>query len=236
MDDLPLSFSTPSEDEIAVNVLTGGVSPYAALSFPSKFHFFLKYTTFDCCSKSDLDTWVTNFLWFLKKVSYSCGGKPLVIKSPVHMGRLKIFRELFPRARYIFIHRDPITVFQSSAHLIQSYFTYCFLSTPSNLELTDYIIEQHKLLYEAYLRDKDHLVPGSLCEVSFTELEDDPERCLERIYLQFQWSSFEKTHNRMKKYISQLGNFKKNDHTSLQPSLRCKVEASCSDVKKMFGY
>lgn len=134
MDNMDLSFSTPAEDEIAVNCLTGGISPYCCLSFMSHFRQLLTYCTFEDASDSDREEWCSKFIYFLKKVSLSSATKaaavdcttrtapkPLLIKSPVHIGRLPILLRLFPGAKFIFIHRDPLTVFQSSAHMADTY-------------------------------------------------------------------------------------------------------------------
>jgi hypothetical protein len=126
MDAMPLSFTTPAEDEIAVNVLTGGVSPYAAVTFMPRYRELLPYCTFEGCSQADIDAWCRSFLWFLRKVTLAAGGgrggRPLLIKSPVHMGRVPLLLRLFPRAKFIFIHRDPLEVFQSNAHMADTYF------------------------------------------------------------------------------------------------------------------
>jgi hypothetical protein len=45
------------------------------------------------------------------QVTYWAGGsKPLLIKSPVHTGRIKLLLRLFPKARFLYIHRNPIKV------------------------------------------------------------------------------------------------------------------------------
>lgn len=47
--------------------------------------------------------------------------KPLLIKSPVHTARIGLFLDMFPRARFIYIHRHPHHVFLSAAHSEWSY-------------------------------------------------------------------------------------------------------------------
>lgn len=41
----------------------------------------------------------------------------LLIKSPVHTGRVKTLLSIFPDAQFIYIHRNPYEVFQSALHL-----------------------------------------------------------------------------------------------------------------------
>jgi hypothetical protein len=237
MDNLPLNFSTPAEDEIAVNVITGGISPYASLSFMPRYKHYLRYCTFEDCTEesSEMEIWIKSFLWFLKKVSFASGGKRLVIKSPVHMGRIKIFLKLFPKSNFVFIHRDCVKVFQSNVHMAQTYFSYCYLTAASNQDITSYILEQHRLLYKAYLEDRDRIPAEALFEISFDELENDASGTLEKIYNTFGWDNLADTQSRLKEYLCQLENFRKNDHIKLDPKLLKRVQSSCQFVMKRFG-
>lgn len=36
--------------------------------------------------------------------------KPLLIKSPVHTARIGLLLDMFPRARFVYIHRHPLQV------------------------------------------------------------------------------------------------------------------------------
>ena len=40
----------------------------------------------------------------------SCSPKPLLIKSPVHTARVGLLLDMFPRARFVYIHRHPLQV------------------------------------------------------------------------------------------------------------------------------
>lgn len=236
MDDMPLSFNTPAEDEIAVNMLTGGISPYACLTFMTRYKNILHYCTFENCTDDDREAWLESFLWFLKKVSFVSGGRPLIIKSPVHIGRFHIFKKIFPRAKFVFIHRDPITVFLSSAHMIQEYFTFCYLARPTDEELTEYILDQHALLYDVYFRERDSIPYGSLAEISFAELDADPISTMQKVYRSLQWTDFNIVAPSLQEYCCQLEGFKKNDHAPLLPSLRTRLERALGPVMVRLGY
>lgn len=235
MDNLPLNFDTPAEDEIAVNVLSGGISPYAALSFMPNYRRLLQYCTFENCP-AELSLWKQSFIKFLKKISYACGGKPLVIKSPVHMGRIKTILELFPQAKFIMIHRHPVTVFKSSAHMIQEYFTYCFLAETTRSQLTDYILMQHQLLYKSYFENRNLIPSESLQEISFTQLEQDPHGVIKEVYKKFEWAGIDDMPHRIQGYLDHLGDFKKNDHKQISPDLHDRIEECCREMMEEFGY
>lgn len=52
----------------------------------------------------------------------SSAPKPLLIKSPVHTARVALLLRLFPRARFVYVHRDPLTTFASAAHMANTYY------------------------------------------------------------------------------------------------------------------
>lgn len=116
MDNMPLSFATPAEDEIATNVLSAGASPYLSIVFMRRWRELGSLLTFEGPGgAAAFARWRSSFLWFLKKVTLRYGGaapKPLLIKSPVHAGRVRALLSIFPEARFIYIHRHPLEVCQ----------------------------------------------------------------------------------------------------------------------------
>lgn len=233
MDSLPLNFSTPAEDEIATNVISGGISPYAALSFMPRYKHYLQYASFKGCTQKEIDRWKESFLWFLKKVSFLNKGKPLIIKSPPHTARVDILRHIFPKARFVWIHRNPKDVFISSCHMAQEYFTRCFLTDTTNEQLTNYTLEQHRLIYDEIFDNRKHIHS----EISFEELEQRPFDTLEKIYKDL---GMDKQLDRQKaqSYLDALSfsGFKKNDHKNIEPNLLQRINDSMAYVSNELHY
>ena len=70
-----------------------------------------KYLTFREASLDEIARWQSALKWFVQKLAYSKGNRPLVLKSPAHTGRVRLLLEAFPEARFIHIHRNPYDVF-----------------------------------------------------------------------------------------------------------------------------
>lgn len=174
--------------------------------------------------------WLQAFLWFLKKVTLRSGPadgsigsdtndagsptgtKPLLIKSPVHTARVELLLRLFPRARFIYLHRDPYPVFCSAAHMAQSYYPYTALQRLEPQDVARFVMDQFVLLHETYQADRKLIPEGRLMEVAFEDLDRDPVGTVSQIYSGFGWTGLERLEPRLRQYTASLSGFKKNDH------------------------
>ena len=56
--------------------------------------------------------------YFLKKIQFAAGGahRRLLLKSPVHTARVKLLREMFPKAAFMVVHRHQSSFVQGGHH------------------------------------------------------------------------------------------------------------------------
>ena len=152
------------EDELATNVLSGGVSPYAAICALRREAWvpLLPLWTLreeDGASVADAAAWKASFLWFCRKLQYRAGAsKRLLLKSPVHTARVATLCELFPRASFVCVHRDPYAIFASSLNMAQKYFGFSALCLPPSEDVLEYVLAQFELMHRAYIRDATQLL------------------------------------------------------------------------------
>jgi hypothetical protein len=117
----------------------------------------------------------------------------LLLKSPCHTGRIRHLLKLYTKAHFVFIHRHPIEMFLSSAHLANTTYGFMYLQQPRDGDLKEYILRQAEILLEEYIScvedtcsdgGEQWLVRGkNLVEVSFEELTDNPyETIKSKIY------------------------------------------------------
>jgi hypothetical protein len=167
----------------------------------------------------------------------------LLLKSPCHTGRIRHLLKLYPHAQFVYIHRDPIEVFLSSAHMANTTYGYMFLQQPNEGDLKEYILRQGEILMEEYIScvedgvDDQLKLGKNLVEVSFQDLTQNPYGTIESIYHNLEGmekvfsddsalssSSYPK---RLKKYCeSDLKNYKRNkfDSSMLGDELRQEIK------------
>ena len=82
MDNMALSFDAPQEDELAISVLSSGISPYMPLSFMTDEPSFRPYFSFRSAPAAATARWVASFLYMCRKLTIRAAGKRLLLKSP----------------------------------------------------------------------------------------------------------------------------------------------------------
>ena len=114
-DNVVLRMDVPYEDEF-VAWHTTGLTPLMSWNFPRAATRYDRYLTFREATDGEVLRWKSDLLRFLKKLTLKYG-RPLILKSPPHTGRIKLLLELFPDARFVHLHRNPYTIFLSTRNL-----------------------------------------------------------------------------------------------------------------------
>ena len=192
MDDMDLSLDVPQEDELAVSVLSAGTSPYMPLTFMTAEPSFRPYFAFKHPEVApQRQRWIDCFTHVLRKLSYRCGGKRLLLKSPVHTARVDLLLELFPDAQFIYIHRHPEQVYMSACHMANTAYWYMYLATPTDEQIHEFILSQFVTLWREYAEARERVPNGNLVEVCYDELAQDPIGTVGRIYKALSLDGFE---------------------------------------------
>lgn len=180
MDNMSIGFESPQEDEFALS-LVAGKSYYMAFSFPQAEAYYERYLTLQNVSSEERQQWQETLQWLLRKLTLKYR-RQLVLKSPPHTARIRLLLELFPRARFIHIHRHPYRVFQSMQRYFATAGWLSYLQKPNLQAIDTGILRRYKILYDAYFEQKDLIPAGQFCDVRFSDLEQDPIRQLKTIY------------------------------------------------------
>lgn len=242
MDNLPLHWGTPQEDEIATNVLSAGASSYMCTHFPRAHARFLRFVSFEHPDAADaLEHWRNAFLFFCRKLMLRARpGQRLLLKSPVHTGRMRLLDSLFGgSARFILVHRDPHEVFRSNhAALMKRYIRPCAaLQRFSAGDAQRYILAQGALLHRLFVRDAKVLPPGRVALVRFEELVHDPVRAMrEAVYRPLGMDIPAELGEKLQMHALQASDFQQNTCGPVTQAQRGVVLRQWADMFDDFGY
>ena len=94
-------------------------------------------------------------------------------KNPPHTGKVKTLVEMFPNAKFIYLIRNPYTVFESSRSFFSQTIEPLELNSIPMEEMEQNILYAYRELYDAYQQQKKYIPEGNLFEVKFEEFEKD---------------------------------------------------------------
>ena len=113
-----------------------------------------RYLLFDKVTPEELRVFEETFTKLIKISLWNTGGSQFLSKNPPHTGRVRELVKMFPNAKFIYLMRNPYTVFEST----RSFFTNTIQPlklqdiTPAELEAN--ILDIYAKLYHKYEADK----------------------------------------------------------------------------------
>ena len=160
-----------------------------------------------------------------------------LLKSPYNTARIKTLREMFPRARFVHIHRDPFTVYRSNMHMAREAHVLNQLQDPD--KETSYearFLENYHDMESAFYRDARESSAGTVAEVAFAQLEQAPIPQIERIYAEVGLEFTPQYRARLERYLEGLGEYRKTQHKPLPEFERRRIAAVMQKFLLRWGY
>lgn len=233
MDNVAFFSEAPHEDEFALAAISG-ISPYMRWWFPLTADDH--YAAFDPqrLDPEALLLWKESLVLFLKKVTLSEGGR-IVLKSPPHLGRVRTLVEMFPKAQFIHIVRNPYVVYLSTHKLWRDSLSHCHLQIPGPEFVDEAILSLYTELFSLFERDRHLITPGALHELKFEDLEEDPVASLARLYEDLGLPGFSTFKPRVLSYLASLADYQKNEYRLSEADCQ-KVRERWGDIFDRYGY
>lgn len=221
MDNMPMKFTSPQEDEFAPLLMTL-TSLYLGTSFPGREANYDRYLTFHDVERAEVEDWKAAFILFCKKVTMG-DQRALLLKSPPHTARIRTILEMFPDARFLHIHRDPYRVFQSQRHFFDTAGWYTYLQKPDLSVIDAGILSRHEAMYDAYFDDLPLVAKDRIHEIRFDALEADPVGEIRKAYVQLSLDDFRSFEPKLQSYVDSLKGYKKNSFADLDLATKATV-------------
>ncbi len=211
-DNMELAVDLPQEEEFAL----ANMMPYTYYNFwflPRHMQeYATKYLLFDDIAPEELRTFEETFVKLIKISLWNTGGTQFLSKNPPHTGRVRELVKMFPNAKFIYLMRNPYTVFEST----RSFFT----NTIQPLKLQDItpealeqgILDVYDRLYRKYQADKGAIPEGNLIEVKFEDFEADALGMTERIYRTLSLPGWDESRQAIERYVGSKRGYKKNKY------------------------
>ena len=119
-DGVELNIVFPQEDEFAFSNLQDNAY-YNFFYFPSMYRsFYDKCVRLNSLNEKEIGLWYSSYEKLLKKALIDSKGERLIVKNPVNTARIDKILKLWPDARFLYIYRNPITVFHSTRRFLSA--------------------------------------------------------------------------------------------------------------------
>ena len=175
------------------------------------------------------------FMRLVKVSLWNTNGTQYLSKNPPHTGRVKTLLEMFPNAKFIYLKRNPYTVFESTRSFFTNTIQPLRLQDITNEQIEANFIEVYRRLFYKYEEEK-HLIPeGNLVEVKFEDFEADAMAMTEHIYKSLSIPGFEAAAPAISQYIGGKKGYKKNKYKYDDRTVRL-VEENWKFALDQWGY
>jgi omega-hydroxy-beta-dihydromenaquinone-9 sulfotransferase len=182
MDDVPLRVDLPQEDEIALACM-GAPSFFNCFYFPSMMtEIFAAEVLLDGVSADDEKLWRTSLYYYLAKVAARSPGRRLLLKNPAHSARIAKLRALFPDAKFIHIHRDPLEVVASTRKTYRRMLPVLALQRYDLAAVDEHIIWSYGRLMDRLSESLAKLPSGDFAQVRYADLASNPIATVAQVY------------------------------------------------------
>jgi protein-S-isoprenylcysteine O-methyltransferase Ste14 len=233
MDNMRVGWDRPQEDEWALCTM-GVPTPYAAVAFPRRLPHHPEHADLKGLGPKARRRWKRDFLWFLRCVSVA-SPKRLVLKSPLSTSRIEILLEMFPRARFVHVVRDPYSVYPSTVRL------WTRLAADHGLQglpaegFEEFVLAGLESMYRSFESARHALDPRRLCEVRYEDLVADPVGQMQRIYEELDLGGFDQVRPGIEKYCDENREYQPNRH-QLSPAEQEKVSRRWREFIERYDY
>jgi omega-hydroxy-beta-dihydromenaquinone-9 sulfotransferase len=235
MDNVRMAAAEPQEDEWALCSLTGRCA-MMHLMFPRTERLYDRYLTLRDLPADELDEWMGNLSTFIRKVGYRNPGKPVVLKSPAHTGRVRTLLRMFPDARFVHIHRHPYEVFASCRFTMQKVAEWCALQRPVFPDMDGDLLDQFRDIFAAFFEDVPLIPKGRFHECSYDALSTDPLGTLRRMYESLGLPEFAAAEPAIAEYLGTLKDYQKNRFAPLPDELKRRIATTLPRCFSEWGY
>ena len=208
-DNIKLHVDYPQEDDFSLSNILPAF--YEFFYFPDAYKALFDETVlFKNSSDKDIKNWQDVYNKLIIKAKANTDGKNVIMKNPVNSARVNKILELYPKARFIHIYRNPVVVYLSTKKFFQELIPTLQLQKTSPEQIQNMIFDLYTMLMQAYFEQKSLIPQDQLIEISFESFERDPMNYLADIYQQLDIGDWQLAAPYFEAYLQDMVGYRKN--------------------------
>lgn len=234
-DNVSMDMDFPQEEDFGMMNMQPSTI-YKFFLFPAEFDRIVEEELFTGnLPREALSKWKTAYLEMIAKASFNSGGTRYTGKNPCHLARIRLLLEMFPGAKFIFIHRHPHKVIESLYHFILSIFPGIRLQDVPGDFSREQVLSLYLKMMNAYFNDRDQIPPSNLIEIKMDDFLGDIKGGLRRIYEKFGLGNYETMIPRIDRFLTENPYPEHHVHSPDPGTIRL-VDQQASEIMSRLGY
>jgi len=236
MDNMEWPMDAPQEEEIPLAKMTP-YSWYLQFLFPQQaITTFDRYVLMNGAPQKARNEFKAKYLYLLRVASLQSGGRRLLLKNPVNTARVPLLLELFPNAKFVFIHRSPLEVFPSTINLHRKILELTALQTYSDDDIERNVIEIYRRVMQRYQLDAAAVPKGQLIEIGYDDVVRDPMGTLASVYDALDLDGFGEAQAPIQGHMATVSGYERNQFPELSDRVIELVEREWEVGFRTWGY
>lgn len=233
-DDVMLHADYPTEEE---NPLATMSLESASLSFyfPKDETYYKKYVLSEGVSSREKKAWQKSYTSLMNQIRLKFPSRQLLIKNPHNTGRIKELIELYPKAKFIYLFRNPYEVFPSTVLMYDKVVQTQYLQDYSMEETNQKVFYYYRTIIDRYIKTKNLIPEDQIIEINYHSLIADPLQKVQEIYDHWNWSLEKDTEDEMKSFIRGQSGYKFNKH-NISDKVREQINKDLSFVFEEYDF
>jgi hypothetical protein len=139
---------------------------------------------------------------FLQHLQFRKAGARWILKAPAHMFAAPAMLSIYPDARFVQIHRDPLEAVSSVSSLV-TILRRVFSDSVDPVQVGHDALVYWSRALTTFLRARDQLPSERVCDLYYSDIRRDPIAAVRRVYEYFGWSISSDIEQRMANALAQ---------------------------------
>lgn len=234
-DNVDMDMDFPQEEEFGLMNLQPH-SIYKFFLFPNDFDQIIQNEVFTAeLSDKEMKKWKKHYSNLLAKALINSKGTRFISKNPCNITRIKLLKEMYPGAKFIFIYRNPYKVVESFYRFILEVYPGVQLQgVPADFSRKN-VARMYDLIMRSYLKEREYFSDSEIIEIRMEDFIADIKGNLQDLYDKFSLGNFGLVEKDIDAYLEKNKRLS-NDKYNVQKETIDLVNQKFPDIVKILGY
>jgi sulfotransferase family protein len=138
----------------------------------------------------------------LQHLQFRRSAERWVLKAPAHMFAAPALLSIYPDARFVQLHRDPLEAVASVSSLV-TILRRVFSDSVDPVQVGHDAMIYWSQALKTFLKERDQLPEARVCDVRYSDMRRDPIAAAQAVYQHFGWTFSKQIEDRMQTALSQ---------------------------------